>query len=106
MPGPSANAPSEHATLTRPKQSPGAGSTVINTTTLIRAIALSLLCTTVAVARSAEPATPSNRVLTAWLEALDAGNAAALQAFDAQHRPDAPDISVADRLRTASGGFT
>ena len=45
-------------------------------------------------------------MLTAWLAAFNAGDLAALQAFDAMHRPDAPDISVTQRLRATSGGFT
>ena len=52
------------------------------------------------------PATPAGRVLTAWLSAFNAGDLAALQAFDATHRPDAPPVSFTQRFRDDTGGFT
>jgi hypothetical protein len=45
-------------------------------------------------------------VLTAWLSAFNAGDLGALQAFDARHRSDAPPVSVTQRLRSNTGGFT
>jgi D-alanyl-D-alanine carboxypeptidase len=65
-----------------------------------------LLCGALVSAQSSLPATPAGRVLTAWLSAFNAGDRAALQAFDAAHRPDAPDVIFSERLRTTSGGFT
>jgi CubicO group peptidase (beta-lactamase class C family) len=52
------------------------------------------------------PATPAGRVLTAWLSAFNSGDAAALQAFDAAHRPEAPPHGTTQRLRASTGGFT
>src|SRR5829696_1756254 len=52
------------------------------------------------------PRTPAGRVLATWLAALNSGDVAALQAFDATHRPDAPAVSVTQRLRANTGGFT
>ena len=45
-------------------------------------------------------------MLTAWLSAFNAGDLAALQAFDATHRPDAPPVSFTQRFRGDTGGFT
>jgi D-alanyl-D-alanine carboxypeptidase len=70
------------------------------------AIALVFLCVSVASAEPALPTTPAGRVLKAWLSAFDAGDAAALQAFDATHRPDAPPVSFAWGFRGDTGGFT
>src|SRR5829696_109185 len=36
------------------------------------------------------PRTPAGRVLATWLAALNSGDVAALQAFDATHRTDTP----------------
>jgi CubicO group peptidase (beta-lactamase class C family) len=70
----------------------------------IRVIALVFMCVSLA---SAQPmTTPAGRVLSAWLSAFNSGDLAALQAFDATHRPDAPAVSVTQRLRTTTGGFT
>ena len=52
------------------------------------------------------PATPAGRVLTAWLAAFNAGDVADLQAFDAAYRPDAPPLSLSQRFRGDTGGFT
>jgi D-alanyl-D-alanine carboxypeptidase len=72
----------------------------------IRVIALVFMCVSLAVAQPLPPTTPAGRVLTAWLSAFNSGDLAALQAFDAAHRPDAPPVSVTQRLRTNTGGFT
>ena len=72
----------------------------------IRVIALVFVCVSLASAQPMLPTTPAGRVLTAWLSAFNSGDLAALQAFDATHRPDAPAVSVTQRLRTNSGGFT
>jgi D-alanyl-D-alanine carboxypeptidase len=72
----------------------------------IRAIALVILCGSLLAAQPAVPTTPAGRVLTAWLSAFNAGDVAALQVFDATYRPDAPPITVTQRLRTNTGGFT
>jgi CubicO group peptidase (beta-lactamase class C family) len=45
-------------------------------------------------------------VLTDWLSAFNSGDLAALQAFDARHRPDAPPIGSTQRFRDNTGGFT
>jgi D-alanyl-D-alanine carboxypeptidase len=76
-----------------------------------RVIALLLLCVTLAsasfaTAQPVPPATPAGRVLAAWLAAFNAGDLAALQAFDAAHRPDAPPIGSTQRFRFETGGFT
>jgi D-alanyl-D-alanine carboxypeptidase len=73
----------------------------------IRVIALILYgSVTVASAQPAVPTTPAGRVLTAWLSAFNSGDAAALKAFDAAHRPDAPPGGLSERLRANTGGFT
>jgi D-alanyl-D-alanine carboxypeptidase len=71
----------------------------------IRVLALLLVCVTLVSAQPPLPATPAGRVLQAWLAAFNAGDLAALQAFDAKHRPDAPPIAVTQRFRGDSGGF-
>jgi D-alanyl-D-alanine carboxypeptidase len=72
----------------------------------IRVIALVFMCVSLASAQPLLPTTPAGRVLTAWLSAFNSGDLAALQAFDAAHRPDAPPVSVTQRLRSNTGGFT
>jgi D-alanyl-D-alanine carboxypeptidase len=72
----------------------------------IRVIALVFVCVSLASAQPMLPTTPAGRVLTAWLSAFNSGDLAALQAFDAAHRPDAPAVSFTQRLRTNTGGFT
>ena len=72
----------------------------------IRIIALVFVCVSLASAQPTLPTTPAGRVLEAWLSAFNAGDVAALQAFDATHRPDAPAVSFTQRLRTNTGGFT
>lgn len=72
----------------------------------IRLIALVCVFASVASAQPTVPATPAGRVLSAWLAAFNSGDLAALQAFDAAHRPDAPPISVTQRFRSDTGGFT
>ncbi|MGH9221496.1 MAG: serine hydrolase domain-containing protein, partial [Vicinamibacterales bacterium] len=71
----------------------------------IRAIAVVFLCASLASAQPAVPATPAGRVLSAWLTAFNAGDGAALQAFDAAYRPDAPPVSLSQRFRGDTGGF-
>jgi CubicO group peptidase (beta-lactamase class C family) len=71
----------------------------------IRIIAVVFLCVSLASAQPLLPTTPAGRVLTAWLSAFNSGDLAALQAFDATHRPDAPPVSVTQRLRSNTGGF-
>lgn len=73
---------------------------------LIRAVAVVFACASFVSAQPAVPATPAGRVLTAWLSAFNSGDTAAMQAFDATHRPDAPAVSVTQRLRGNTGGFT
>jgi D-alanyl-D-alanine carboxypeptidase len=72
----------------------------------IRVIALVFICVSLGSAQPPLPATPAGRVLTAWLSAFNSGGPAALQAFDATYRPDAPPVSVSQRLRSNTGGFT
>ena len=72
----------------------------------IRALALVFACASLVSAQPVVPTTPAGRVLTAWLAAFNAGDLAALQAFDAAHRPDAPSIGVTQRFGGATGGFT
>lgn len=72
----------------------------------IRVLALVVGFASIAVAQPAVPATPAGRVFTAWLSAFNAGDAAALQAFDAAHRPDAPPAAQTLRFRSNTGGFT
>src|SRR5688572_5162237 len=72
----------------------------------IRIIVLVFACVSVASVQPMLPTTPAGRLLTAWLSAFNAGDLAALQAFDATHRPDAPALSVTQRFRTNTGGFT
>jgi CubicO group peptidase (beta-lactamase class C family) len=72
----------------------------------IRVVVLVFMCVTVASAQPPLPTTPAGRVLTAWLSAFNDGDLAALQAFDATHRPDAPPVSVSQRFRGDTGGFT
>ena len=72
----------------------------------IRVIALVFVCVSLASAQPMLPTTPAGRVLTAWLSAFNSGDLAALQAFDATHRPDAPPVSFTQRLRSDTGGFT
>ena len=72
----------------------------------IRVVALVLVCVSLASAQPLLPTTPAGRVLTAWLSAFNAGDLAALQAFDATHRPDAPPVSFTQRFRGDTGGFT
>jgi CubicO group peptidase (beta-lactamase class C family) len=72
----------------------------------IRIIALVFMCVSLASAQPMLPTTPAGRVLAAWLSAFNSGDLAALQAFDATHRPDAPAVSFTQRLRTNTGGFT
>jgi D-alanyl-D-alanine carboxypeptidase len=69
-------------------------------------IALVVMCVSLASAQPMLPTTPAGRVLTAWLSAFNSGDPAALQAFDAAHRPDAPPVSFAQRFRGDTGGFT
>jgi CubicO group peptidase (beta-lactamase class C family) len=72
----------------------------------IRAVALVFLCASLASAQPSAPTTPAGRVLSAWLAAFNAGDAAALQAFDAAHRPAAPPLNLTERFRGDTGGFT
>jgi D-alanyl-D-alanine carboxypeptidase len=72
----------------------------------IRAIALVFMCVSLPSAQPMLPTTPAGRVLAAWLSAFNSGDLAALQAFDATHRPDAPPVSFTQRLRGNTGGFT
>ena len=72
----------------------------------IRVIALVFMCVSLAAAQPLLPTTPAGRVLTAWLSAFNSGDLGALQAFDAAHRPDAPPVSLTQRLRNNTGGFT
>ena len=72
----------------------------------IRVIALVFMCVSLASAQPLPPTTPAGRVLAAWLSAFNSGDLAALQAFDAAHRPDAPPVSVTQRLRSNTDGFT
>ena len=72
----------------------------------IRAVAIVLVCASVASAQPAVPTTPAGRVLAAWLSAFNSGDVAALQAFDAAYRPDAPPVAVTQRFRSDTGGFT
>ena len=71
-----------------------------------RAGVLVLLSVSLASVQPTLPTTPAARVLTAWLSAFNSGDLAALQAFDAKHRPDAPPISYSERFRFETGGFT
>jgi CubicO group peptidase (beta-lactamase class C family) len=61
---------------------------------------------TLAASQPAVPAGAAERVLRAWLAAFNAGDPAALQSFDALHRPDAPPLTVTQRFRSDTGGFT
>jgi D-alanyl-D-alanine carboxypeptidase len=72
----------------------------------IRAIALVVVCASLASAQPAVPATPAGRVLTAWLSVFNSGDVAAMQAFDAMYRPDAPPVTVTQRFRSDTGGFS
>ena len=72
----------------------------------IRTLAVVLCFASVAAAQPAVPATPAGRVFTAWLAAFNASDSAALQSFDAAHRPDAPPLAQTLRFRSATGGFT
>jgi hypothetical protein len=72
----------------------------------IRALAVVLVCAGLVSAQPAIPETSAGRLLTAWLTAFYAGDAAALQAFDAAHRPDALPVSVTMRSRSITGGFS
>ena len=72
----------------------------------IRAIAIVFVCASLASAQPAVPTTPAGRVLAAWLSAFNSGDVAALQAFDAAYRPDAPPVTVTQRFRGDTGGFT
>jgi CubicO group peptidase (beta-lactamase class C family) len=73
---------------------------------VIHVLAFVLCFATIAGAQPAVPATPAGRVFTAWLSAFNAGDNAALAAFDAAHRPDAPPIAQTLRFRSDTGGFT
>jgi CubicO group peptidase (beta-lactamase class C family) len=72
----------------------------------IRVIAIVLLCASHAFAQPSVPGTPAGRVLAAWLAAFNAGDPAALQAFDTTHRPDGPPVTLTQRFRNDTGGFT
>jgi D-alanyl-D-alanine carboxypeptidase len=72
----------------------------------IRVLAIVVLCTSVGFAQPTVPMTPAGRVLAAWLTAFNSGDLAALRAFDATHRPDAPGIATTQRLRNDTGGFS
>jgi D-alanyl-D-alanine carboxypeptidase len=72
----------------------------------IRAIALVVVCASLASAQPAVPATPAGRVLIAWLSVFNSGDAAAMQAFDTTYRPDAPPVTFTQRFRNDTGGFT
>jgi D-alanyl-D-alanine carboxypeptidase len=72
----------------------------------IRIIALVFMSVSVASAQPLPPTTPAGRVLAAWLSAFNSGDVAAMQAFDATHRPDAPPVNVTQRFRGDTGGFT
>jgi CubicO group peptidase (beta-lactamase class C family) len=71
-----------------------------------RVIAIVFMCLSLPSAQPTLPTTPAGRILTAWLSAFNSGDLAALQAFDAAHRPDAPPVSMTQRLRSNTGGFT
>ena len=72
----------------------------------IRALAVVFACASFVAAQPTVPTTPAGRVLMAWLSAFNSGDAAAIQAFDATHRPDAPAVGFTQRLRGNTGGFT
>lgn len=72
----------------------------------IRVIALVIVLGSLVSAQPSVPTTPAGKVLTAWLSALNSGDVAALQVFDATYRPDAPPVAVTQRLRANTGGFT
>jgi D-alanyl-D-alanine carboxypeptidase len=72
----------------------------------IRIVALLLTLTGVAAGQLQPiPSTPAGQVFTAWLAAFNGGDRAALTAFDAQFRTDAPPIEQALRFRSNTGGF-
>lgn len=71
-----------------------------------RIAALLLVGVSLAASQPAVPAGAAERVLRAWLAAFNAGGPAALRAFDALHRPDAPPLTVTQRFRSDTGGFT
>jgi D-alanyl-D-alanine carboxypeptidase len=71
----------------------------------IRIAIVFFLCGVFASAQPTLPTTPAGRVLAAWLDAFNSGDLAALQAFDARYRTDAPAISSTQRLRENTGGF-
>jgi CubicO group peptidase (beta-lactamase class C family) len=73
---------------------------------LIRILSIVVCVGSIAIAQPAVPTTPAGRVLTAWLSAFNDGDSAALQAFDAAHRPDAPPLAQTLRFRSDTGGFT
>jgi D-alanyl-D-alanine carboxypeptidase len=72
----------------------------------IRVVALVFMSVSLASGQPTLPETPAGRVLTAWLSAFNSSELAALQAFDATYRPDAPAVSFTQRLRTNTGGFS
>lgn len=72
---------------------------------LTQVLALVLCFATIAGAQPAVPATSAGRVFTAWLSAFNSADSAALKAFDAVHRPDAPPIAQSLRFRSDTGGF-
>lgn len=71
----------------------------------IRVIVLVVACVTLVSPQPELPSTPAGQVFTAWLTAFNSGDVAALQAFDARYRPDAPAVAFTQRLRTNTGGF-
>ena len=79
----------------------------MSNTMLVRVAALAFVGVSLVAAQPpAAPATPAGRVLQAWLAAFNDGDPAALRAFDAAHRPDAPPAGVTQRFRGDTGGFT
>jgi D-alanyl-D-alanine carboxypeptidase len=73
---------------------------------LIRILSILFCFGSIAVAQPAVPATAAGRVFTAWLSAFNSADRAAIQAFDAAHRPDAPPPAQTLRFRSDTGGFT
>ena len=73
---------------------------------LIRILTMVICCGALAAAQTTVPTTPAGRVFTAWLSAFNAGDSAALQAFNATHQPDAPPLAQTLRFRSDTGGFT
>lgn len=80
--------------------------TLLQSMRRLATLALLLTLSLAAAAAAEPPDTPAGRVFSAWLAALNSGDAATVQAFDARHRREPRPVERTLEFRRQTGGFT